>query len=101
MDVHIEIGKSILNNYSHYAETVIIDDEAEYYPTVKLIIEGIVETLRSSEEKEKLESILIDQVKQNYISSWIKHTVEDEEDPDIDYEKSRAISEFERLYFNQ
>lgn len=101
MNDHIKIGKSILNNCSDYATTKFIDDETEYFPTVKMIIEGIVETLKSSEEKEEVESVLIDYLKQHYVSLWIRHTTEDEENPDIDYEKSRAINEFERLYFNK
>ena len=98
MDVHIKIGKSILDQYSKYAETEVIDDEAEYFPTVKVIIEGIVGTLESTEEKEEIESILIDHVKQHYVSLWIKHATEDEENPDTDYEKGRASSEFDRIY---
>jgi len=100
MDTHIKIGKAILDKYSEYAETEFIDDEAEFFPTVRVIIEGIVGTVESSIEKEKTESVLIDHVKQHYVSLWIKHTTEDEENPDIDYEKSRAISEFERLYYD-
>jgi hypothetical protein len=101
MDTHIKIGISVLDNYSNYAETKFIDDESEYFPTLKVIIQGILETLESTEEKEEIESVLIDHVKQHYISLWIKHTSEDDEDPDIDYEKSRAIDEFERLYYNK
>ncbi len=100
MDTHIKIGKAILDKYSEYAETEFIDDEAEFFPTVRVIIEGIVGTVESSIEKEKTESVLIDHVKQDYVSRWIKHTKEDEEDPDIDYEESRAISEFDRLYYD-
>ena len=100
MDIHIKIGKSILDQYSKYAETEVIDDEAEYFPTVKVIIEGIVGTLESTEEKEEVESVLIDQVKQSYISLWIKNATEDEDNPDINYEKSRASIEFNRLYYD-
>ena len=100
METHVEIGKSILNKYSEYAEEEVIDDEAEYFPTVKVIIEGIVGTLESTEEKEEIESILIDHVKQSYISLWIKNATEDEENADINYEKSRASIEFNRLYYD-
>lgn len=86
MDTYTEIGKSILYKYSEYAKTKFIDDETEYFPTVKVIIEGIIGTLESPKEKEEIESVLIDHVKQHYISLWIKHTTEDEENPDIDYE---------------
>ena len=94
METHVEIGKSILNKYSEYAEEEAIDDEAEYFPTVKVIIDGIVGTLESSTEMKKTESILIDRVKQHYVSLWLKHATEDEENLDIDYEKRRANSEF-------
>ena len=39
-------------------------------------------------------------VKRHYVSLWIKHRTEDEENPDIDYEKGRAINEFDRLYYD-
>jgi hypothetical protein len=100
METHVEIGKSILNKYSEYAEEEVIDDEAEFFPTVKVIIDGIVGTLESSMEKEKVESILIDHVKQHYVSLWLKHATEDEENPDFDYEKRRASSEFDRMYYD-
>jgi len=100
MDTHIKLGKSILDNYSNYAETEFIDDEAEYFPTVRVIIEGIIKTIESSEEKEEIESVLMNHVKRHYVSLWIKHRTEDEENPDIDYEKGRAINEFDRLYYD-
>ena len=99
MNTHIEIGKTILNKYSEYAETEVIDDEAEYFPTMKVIIEGIIETVESSVEKEEIQSVLIDHVRQNYVSLWLKHATEDDEDPDIHYEKNRASREFDRLYY--
>jgi hypothetical protein len=73
MDTHIKLGKSILDNYSNYADTEFIDDEAEYFPTLKVIIEGIAKTIDSPEEKEEIESVFIDHVKQHYVSLWIKH----------------------------
>jgi hypothetical protein len=45
MDTHIKIGKSILDQYADYAETEVIDDRSEYFPTLKVIIEGIVEAV--------------------------------------------------------
>ena len=101
MDTHIKIGTSILDQYAKYAENEFIDDRAEYFPTVKVIIQGIVGALESSTEKEKAESILIDHVKQGYVSLWLKHVSEDEEDPDIEYEESRARSAFDRFYYNK
>ena len=101
METHVEIGKSILNKYSEYAEKEFIDDRAEYFPTVRVIIEGIIETLESQTEKEKIKSNLIDHVKNQYVSLWLKHAAEDEEDSDIEYETKRASKEFDRLYYDQ
>jgi hypothetical protein len=99
MDNHIKIGKSILDQYARYAEIEVIDDRAEYFPTVKVIIKGIVESLESRKEKETIQSTLIDYVKEKYVSLWLKHAAEDEEDPDIDHEKESAAEEFDRFYF--
>jgi hypothetical protein len=101
MDNHIKIGKAILDKYAKYAEIEVIDDRAEYFPTVKVIIEGIVGILESPIEKEKTESILIDHVKQKYVSLWLKHSAEDDEEPDIDYETKRANEVFNNLFFNK
>lgn len=101
MDNHIKIGIAILDKYANYAETEVIDDRAEYFPTVKVIIQGIVETVESKEEKDAIQSLLIDHVKQSYVALWLKNAIQDEEDPDIDYEEHRAIREFERLYFRK
>jgi len=101
MDIHIKIGKAILDQYANYAEIEVIDDQAEYFPTVKVIIKGIVETLESKKEKETIQSILIDHVKQKYVSLWLEHASEGEEEPDIDYEKKSASIEFDRFYYTQ
>jgi hypothetical protein len=101
MDTHIEIGKSILDKYANYAETEVIDDRAEYFPTVKVIIEGIVEAVESKKEKDAIQSILIDHVKQKYVSLWLKHSAGHDEEPDIDYEAKRASEVFENLYLNK
>jgi hypothetical protein len=101
MDTHIKITKAILDRYSKYAEKEVIDDRAEYYPTVKVIIQGIVEAVESNKEKETVQSILIDHVKQDYVSLWLKHTAEDDEEPDVAYETKRAIEVFNNLYFDK
>jgi hypothetical protein len=101
LDTHIKIGTAILDKYAKYAETQVIDDRAEYFPTVRVIINGIVGILESPIEKEKTESILIDHVKQKYVSLWLKHSAEDDEAPDIDYETKRANDVFNNLFFNK
>lgn len=100
MDTHIKIGKAILDQYSEYAEKEVIDDRAEYFPTVKVIIQGIVEAVESQKEKDAIRSNLIDHVKQKYVSLWLKHTTEDDEEPDIDYETKRANEVFDSLYYD-
>jgi hypothetical protein len=101
MDTHIKIGKSILDQYADYAETEVIDDRSEYFPTLKVIIEGIIEAVKSTKDKDAVQSILVDHVKQKYVSLWLKHSAEDDEDPDIDYETKRANEVFNNLYFNK
>ncbi len=101
MDAQINIGKSILDQYSEHAKTELLDDEAEFFPTIKVIIQGIVRTLDPSEDIAKLESELIDHVKQHYVALWLEQATEDEEDPDIDYETKRATDDFDRFYFNK
>jgi hypothetical protein len=57
--------------------------------------------LESPKEKDAVQSILIDHVKQKYVSLWLKHSAEDDEEPDIDYETKRANEVFNNLYFNK
>ena len=101
MDTHIKIGKAILDQYAEYAETEVIDDRSEYFPTLKVIIEGIIEAVESTKDKDAVQSILVDHVKQKYVSLWLKHSAEDDEEPDIDYETKRANEVFNNLYFNK
>lgn len=99
MTNHIQIGKSIVKNYSDYATTKTIDDRTEYFPTLIVIIKGIIESDTDKKEQKEIEKVLIDFAKELYIKSWIKHAIEDEDSPDLDQEKEAAISEFEHYYY--
>ncbi len=44
MEVHTKIGKSIIQMYADNAKQNPIDDETEFFPTLKVIIKGITES---------------------------------------------------------
>jgi hypothetical protein len=60
MTNHIQIGKSIVKNYSDYATTETIDDRAEYFPTLRVIIKGIIESDTDKKEQKEIEKVLIE-----------------------------------------
>lgn len=100
MKTHLKIGKSILKKYSEFADKNTLDDECEYFPALKIIINGTVESYnRSTQDKESIEKELIDFVKQLYVSTWLKYAKEDEKEPNIEEETNDAIERFNELYF--
>lgn len=98
MTQQIEIGQSIIKNFFDYYENNSLDDESEFFPILKIIIWGIIDTCGTSKEKQYLENRLKDYAKQLYVSLWIIHAEEDEEEVDIEYEKKEAIRNFEEIY---
>jgi uridine kinase len=100
MKTHLKIGKAIINNFADYAEENFLDDETEYFPAVKIIIEGIVKSYDGSQkDKETLKKALTDPLKQRFIETWIKQAKEEESDPDIEMETGEAIEVFNERYF--
>jgi hypothetical protein len=77
-------------------------DDAEYIPTVRVIIEGITEEMRSSgmgkpnckEITEKLK----DHNREMYQNIWIEHAKEDEESFDLEREFQLAKYTFDYIY---
>jgi len=99
-EVYLRIGKSILRNYFDYCTKNSMDD-AEYIPTVRVIIEGITEEMRSSgmgkpnckEITEKLK----DYNREIYQNIWIEHAKEDEEPEDeepFDLEREYQLAKY-------
>jgi len=100
-EVYLRIGRSILRNYFDYYTKNSMDD-AEYIPTVRVIIEGITEEMRSSgmgkpnckEMTEKLK----DYNREMYQNIWIEHAKEDEEPFDLEREYQLAKYTFDYIY---
>lgn len=99
--IYLKIGRSILQRYLDYTTKKIIDD-SEYIPTVRVIIEGITEEMRScgmerpngDELAEKLRTFNC----QMYQNVWIKHAREDEEQFDLEKELQAAQYYFDYIY---
>lgn len=97
MNTYIEIGKSIINKYANYAKKKIIDDEEEYFQTLKIIILGIAET---SNQKKITEEELIKYSKEQYILTWIEYAKQEEKNPNTEKETNDAVKQFDKIYFN-
>jgi len=98
---HLEIGKSIIKRLYEYNKINTLDDETEFFPMLKLMIRGITDTIYDSKEKKNIEEKLKEFSKQLYVSMWLSHAEEDEEDEiDIAYEKKEAIEAFDSIYKN-
>ena len=101
METYIKIGKSVLRKLSDYAQEITLDDENEYFPFLKIIIEGVANSYDGSKnDKDRINKSLIDFAKQLYIDTWLKYAIEDEDEPDIEMEKEDAIERFNELYLS-
>jgi len=94
----IIIGKSIIKKFFNYYESVGLDDEAAFFPILKTIISGVVDALKDDSRSLNIEKELKEYSKQLYISLWILHAEEDEEEIDVEYERKAAIRQFEDIY---
>lgn len=102
METHLKIGKLILQKYSSFADKNRLDDESEYFPALKIVIEGVVESFDgTTQDKESIKKELVDRAKHLYIDSWLKYAKEDEDAPDIEEETIDAIERFNELYFGK
>ena len=103
--IFLTIGKAILRNYFDYYTKNSMDD-AEYIPTVKVIIEGITKEMKSSGMGEPNCNELSEKLKtfnrQMYQNIWIDHAKEDEdtdEEPfDLEKECELARYTFDYIY---
>lgn len=99
-EVYLKIGKSILRKYFDYYTKNSIDD-AEYIPTVRLIIEGIIEEMRCSGMGKSNCDEIAEKLKvynrEMYQNIWIEHAKEDEESEDeepLDLEKEYQLAKY-------
>jgi len=97
------IGISILKNFYDYYCAQKLDD-AEYIPVVKVIINGIQESMLSSgvpdKEAESLNEKLIGFNRELYKDLWLKNAKknEDPKDIDLDSEAESAAYYFGYVY---
>ena len=98
IEQQITIGKSIIKKFFDYCGDESLDDETEFFPVLKIIIAGIVESLKKGSQKKVLKKELKEYSKQLYVSFWLFNTEEDEGDIDTECEKAEAICNFEKLY---
>ena len=98
MEEYIKIGKSVIQKYYDYSVKNMIDDATEYFPTLKTIINGIVESIPSANEKSKIKKYLRSFSKELYLDMWVKQAQEDEDFPDIEEERKIADKEFEKFF---
>jgi hypothetical protein len=96
----IEISKSIIKRLFEYNETNHLDDEIEFFPFLKIIIGGTLDTCNTSEEQRDVEKQLTEYAIQCYVSSWISQAREDEEEIDEVHEKREALKNFKNIYNN-
>lgn len=100
--MHLKIGKLILQKYSSLADRNKLDDESEYFPALKIIIEGVVESYDGpTQNKECIKKEMVDCARQLYVDTWLKYAKEDEKKPDIEEETKDAIERFNELYFGK
>ena len=94
----VEIGKAIIKRFFDYYEDVGLDDETEFFPILKIIIWGAVDNFKNDSQRLNIEKELKEYSKQLYISLWLLHAEEDEEEIDVEYERKGAIRQFENIY---
>ena len=102
-DNYENIGIAILKNFFNYYHEQRLDD-AEYIPVVKIIINGIQESMLSSgiaeKDVESLKNRLIEFTRELYKELWLKHAKENEDSEvfDLDSESESAEYYFDYIY---
>ena len=101
METYIKIGTTILEKYIAHAHKNSLDDESEYFPVLKIIIRGVVESYNGSDNDRKIIGhTLVEFVKQDYINIWIKNAKKDEDNHDIKEETKDAQKQF-KIFYNK
>jgi hypothetical protein len=97
-NISVEIGKSIIAKYYDYYEDEGLDDEAEFFPVLKIVIRGTASCIKNDSQRQFIENELKEYSKQLYVDLWLLHAEEDEEEMDGEYERKAAMKEFESIY---
>jgi len=78
-ETFVRIGKSILKKFSDFAHDNSPDDEAEYFPVLKIMIEGVIHSFGGFiSDKNKIKIKLIEFSKQLYVDQRLQNAREDE-----------------------
>jgi len=102
-DNYENIGIAILKNFFNYYHEQRLDD-TEYIPVVKIIIDGIQESMLSSgiteKDVESLKNRLIEFTRELYKELWLEHAKENEDNEvfDLDSESESAEYYFDYIY---
>lgn len=103
MRIYENIGMSVLSKFLDYYEEAELYD-LQYIPVVKVIVNGIRESMLSANLAEKdieaLKERLIEWNRGIYKDLWLEHAKE-EEDParlDLEYEAEEAAYCFDYIY---
>ena len=79
METYVRIGKSILKKFSDFAHDNSLDDEAEYFPVLRIMIEGVIYSFDGPiSDKNKIKIKLIEFSKQLYVDQRLQNAREDE-----------------------
>jgi len=97
-DMYLKVGKSVLGELFEYNKSALMDDEAEFFPLLSTIINGVIATLVNPTERENVKHCLTDFVRDEYIKTWIQNIDEDEGEPNIDKETKEAAKYFDNSY---
>ncbi len=66
METTIKIGKSVIHNFSNYAQKSSIDDVSEFFPVLKIIIRGVTNAYDgSNKDKGRIKKSLVHFSKRN------------------------------------
>ena len=69
-----------------------------FFPILKIIISSIMDNFKNDSQRQNIEKELKEYSKQLYISLWLQHAEEDEEEINVEYERRAAIRQFENIY---
>jgi len=98
MEKHLDIGKSIIRKFYKYTEENHLDDETQFFPSIKVIITGVIEAYNNKDKKEKIKNELEQYTKEQYIKIWIRQSKRNRESVDVEEVKKEAKSAFEKRY---
>jgi hypothetical protein len=96
-ELFVSIGRSVIEHYSEFCDREGLDD-AEYIPTVKVIIEGLesamVEQKMDDKDRLAVRDDLLSFCRNMYTEGWLSNAVEDAEGRRVDMKGERKAAEY-------